>query len=81
MFNISWIFAIWIQIRYAILAAEEATSETDFKLCTGKMCAKLEKIGVLKPDDYCIGNTKVTYEIYLQKCFIYIERYLLIWKV
>ncbi|VDK63901.1 unnamed protein product [Onchocerca ochengi] len=48
--------------RYAILAAEEATSETDLKLCTGKMCAKLEKIGVLKPDDYCIGNTKVFFK-------------------
>lgn len=47
------------QIRYAILAAEEASTEIGLKQCVTKMCAKLEKNGTLRSDDYCIGYTKV----------------------
>ncbi|VBB27201.1 unnamed protein product, partial [Acanthocheilonema viteae] len=45
--------------RYGILATEEACSEVDLKQCVAKICTKLEKSGTLKPEDYCIGNTKV----------------------
>uniref|UniRef100_A0A0R3RFG9 Myosin head n=1 Tax=Elaeophora elaphi TaxID=1147741 RepID=A0A0R3RFG9_9BILA len=48
--------------RYAILAAEEASSETEPKQCVTRMCEKLEKNGTLKSDDYCIGNTKVFFK-------------------
>ncbi|VDK74209.1 unnamed protein product [Litomosoides sigmodontis] len=48
--------------RYAILAAEEASAETDLKQCAAKMCAKLEQNGNLKSDDYCIGYTKVFFK-------------------
>ncbi|VDK27060.1 unnamed protein product [Gongylonema pulchrum] len=48
--------------RYGILAAEEAASGKDAKQCAEQMCAKLEKIGAMKPEDYRIGNTKVFFK-------------------
>uniref|UniRef100_A0AAF5PU14 Myosin motor domain-containing protein n=1 Tax=Wuchereria bancrofti TaxID=6293 RepID=A0AAF5PU14_WUCBA len=48
--------------RYAILATEDASSEIDLKQCVVKVCATLEKVGTLKPEDYCIGNTKVFFK-------------------
>nr|CRZ24364.1 BMA-MYO-5 [Brugia malayi] len=48
--------------RYAILATEDASSEIDLKQCVVKMCATLERVGTLKPEDYCVGNTKVFFK-------------------
>lgn len=72
-------FTIRIEIRYAILAAEEASSEIDLKPCVVKMCAKLERDGTLKPGDYCIGITKVLFQ--KPDIDIFYIRYCLDWKL